>query len=434
MNDQPRSNLPLEDEGNIPNQNEETGTVSTQEDAFSIESILRENRTNKQVQEDTDLTEKEPQSEKTDDENLPVSDTEEPEGKKNKRRMSQKKKGCLVAFIWVFVIMLVSALLATGVIVVAVDYMGIGKEIIQGNRDVQIIIEHGASTKEIAAQLKEHGIIMSETMFRIYQKLDKDGGVFQYGCHDFNTRMGYEQIVESLREPAKNEDIEVVISDMSTVDDILNLLEEKEVCTVDALKKEMETGTFNSPLLDASPTDGSVYYRFEGYLMPDTYTFYKNDDPNRVLQKFLNNLESKFTQEMRDKAAERGYTTHQILTMASIIDLEASGYYDEMSKISAVFYNRLTWPEGQRKLQSDPTMKYPYGDGAYNTYNIEGLPPGPTCNPTAAAIQAAVEPEADFDYYFFVTDKNFTFYYNKTNAEHDATIARLKRQGLWAYS
>ena len=194
----------------------------------------------------------------------------------------------------------------------------------------------------------------------------------------------------------------------------------------------MLNGKFRSPLLDEASTNSSIYYKFEGYLLPDTYYFYKNDDPNRVLQKFLDNLESKFPQKMRDDAKAKGYTTSQILTMASIIELESCGYYDEMSKIAAVFYNRLNqWPAGQRKLQSDPTMNYPYGDGAYNTYEVEGLPPGPLCNPTKAAIEAAVYPEENFDYYFFVTDKNFKFYYNKTDAEHTRTIANLKRQKLW---
>ena len=146
----------------------------------------------------------------------------------------------------------------------------------------------------------------------------------------------------------------------------------------------------------------------------------------------LNNTEEHYTDEMRQKTAELGYTTHEMMSMASVIELESCGYFKEMSSVSAVFWNRLNnWAPGQRLLQSDVTMNYPYGDGSYNTYENEGLPPGPLCNVTAQAMNAAVYPEEDFDYYFFVTDSKFRFYYNKTVSEHEKTIRSLKSKGLW---
>lgn len=400
-------------------------TAPIEDDAFSIDAILRENRTSRHE----DWMDEEASAAESSDppaESKPaVSSSARDKGKKSRR------KGCLFSVVWVAVIFAVAITLAVGIAVGLMDYLGMGKEMIYGNTMVQINIEMGTSMSEIGHILKENDIILSETLFKVYTKLSGEAD-FQYGYHDFRPSMGYKQIVESLQKPAKSEDLEVKIKESSTVDEIFELLEEKGVCLAEDLYKAMEEETFDSPLLDQAPESDAIHYRLEGYLYPDTYQFYKNDSPKRVLQKMINNLENKFTPEMRAAMEEQGKTVSEIMTMASIIELESCGYYDEMPNISAVFYNRLNyWPAGSRKLQSDPTINYPYGDGAYNTYEIEGLPPGPVCNPTQAAIQAALSPTEDFEYYFFVTDKNNSFYYSKTNGEHEKTIANLKRRNLW---
>ena len=89
------------------------------------------------------------------------------------------------------------------------------------------------------------------------------------------------------------------------------------------------------------------------------------------------------------------------------------------------------WPAGARLLQSDPTMYYPYGNGAYNTYKIEGLPPGPMSSITEAALKAALYPDESVESYYFVTDSQGGFYYNDTLAAHESTISELKQKGLW---
>lgn len=397
---------------------DEVVSPALEEDAFSIDAILRENRASHLESWGEDNREKPPKT---------VS-SRSPKAKKSKHRK------WVFSLVWVTAIFVVSITLAFGLIVGAMDYLGMGKEKLYGTQTVQLDIEMGTSMSEIGRLLKENNIIISETLFKIYTKLSNESN-FQYGCHDFKPSMGYAQIVDSLQKPAKAEDLEVAIKDTSTVDQIFKLLEDKGVCEAEALYKAMEEETFDSALLEQFSGNENVHYRLEGFLYPDTYKFYKNDNPKRVLQKMLNNLEDKFTPEMREAMASQGKTVNEVLTMASIIELESCGYFDEMANIAAVFYNRLNyWPEGSRKLQSDPTMNYPYGEGAYNTYEIEGLPPGPLCNPTQAAIQAAISPTENFDYYFFVTDKNFNFYYSKTNGEHEKTIANLKRKGLWQSS
>jgi len=148
----------------------------------------------------------------------------------------------------------------------------------------------------------------------------------------------------------------------------------------------------------------------------------------------LSNFDDKFNKDYREKAEELNLTIHEVTTMASIIELECSGYYDEMPKVSAVFYNRLNnWGDQPKMLGSSPTAEYPYGSGNYDTNKIEGLPPGPMCTLSEEAIKAALYPEKSFDsiYYYFVTDTDFKFYYTRNLDEHNNIIASLRNQGIW---
>lgn len=146
----------------------------------------------------------------------------------------------------------------------------------------------------------------------------------------------------------------------------------------------------------------------------------------------LSTLEEKLGSELKSSMFGGKYTFNEVMTMASLVELEAGGSPDEMANVAAVFYNRLK-SKDFATLGSSPTRKYPHGNGRYNTYECEGLPPGPLCSPSLNSIKAAVSPTADFDYYYFVTDASMNFYYRKTLAEHNAIIAKLKAEKNWIY-
>ena len=138
----------------------------------------------------------------------------------------------------------------------------------------------------------------------------------------------------------------------------------------------------------------------EGYLFPDTYEFFKDESPEDAILKLVNNCDRKLTDEIRQEITASGMTIDQVMTLASMIQAEAADE-DDMYMISSVFHNRLNsdGSNGLRRLQSDPTMYYPYRtrdaipediretySSKYNTYEIEGLPAGPICNPGSKAI------------------------------------------------
>lgn len=352
-------------------------------------------------------------------------------GKKKKGRHSAGKS-IIKTIIWILCIIIVSVGLAFGVIYAGADYMGIG---FGRGSDVTIEIEQGMSTEQIAEELKEAGAVKIPLLFRVYAKLKHYDSQFKYGVYSFNTEAGYEAISQMLiEEGALAQSVKVTIPEMSSIDDIAEILEENGVCTKSDFINEVQNGEFGYDFIDDIPVD-NVYYRLEGYLFPETYDFYNFDSEecaHLAVEKMLKTLDDKLTDGMMQKISESGYTLHEIMTMASIVELEAGGSPDEMANVAAVFYNRLE-SDDFTTLGSSPTRKYPYGGGKYNTYESPGLPPGPLCSPSLKSIEASIEPTEDFDYYYFVTDASMKFYYNKTLAEHNSTIARLQAANNWIY-
>ena len=218
------------------------------------------------------------------------------------------------------------------------------------------------------------------------------------------------------------------------------LLQEKGVCSKDDFYHAA-----NSPVDGieiANPEERA--FLLEGYLFPDTYEFYLNEDPKSVIGRFIDNYNKKITPEIKQKAADLGYTMDEMLTLASIIQKECDFGIEECKNVSSVFHNRLK-NSRETYLGSDVTYFYlknmaDYLGGSdsekfdflltkYYTYNKyrKGLPAGAICNPGIKAITAAVEP-ADTDYYYFLTDETATeFYYAETYSQH---LANGKKAGI----
>lgn len=349
-----------------------------------------------------------------------------------KKKKSHGKGGMLKNIIWIFCIIAVSVGLAFGIIYAGADYMGIG---FGRGVECELVIEQGMTTEQIANELKDCGAVKIPILFRVYARFKNYDSQFKYGLYTFNNEAGYEALsVMLIEEGAKAESVKVTIPEMSTVDEIAEILENKGVCTKSDFISEVQTGEFDYDFVKAIP-DEKVYYRLEGYLFPETYDFYYYDSKecaHLAIDRMLKTLDEKLTDGLRKKISDSGYTLHEIMTMASIVELEAGGSPDEMANVASVFFNRLKSDEFGT-LGSSPTRKYPYGGGKYNTYESEGLPPGPLCSPSFNSIKASTEPTENFDYYYFVTDASMKFYYNKTLAEHNSTIARLKAAKNWIY-
>jgi UPF0755 protein len=173
----------------------------------------------------------------------------------------------------------------------------------------------------------------------------------------------------------------------------------------------------------------------EGYLFPDTYLFSPLDTPRNVLGMFVGRFHQMFTADLEAEAHRAGFTVHQIVTLASVIEKE-TGREDERPLVSAVFRNRLR--QGM-PLQADPTVIYGIEnfDGKltrkdletptpYNTYTEPGLPPGPIANPGRSSLLAALRP-ADVPYLYFVARDDGSHEFNSSLADHNRAVNRYQR-------
>ncbi len=348
-----------------------------------------------------------------------------------KTKKKSKSHSGIKTVIWVVSIIAVSVALAFGVIFVTADYLGIG---FGRGKDCVIEIEKGTSVKKIANQLSDCGAVKMPILFRVYSKLKHFEGKYKYGVYEFNNELGYSGLAEMLTsEGAKADTARVTIPEMANIDDIAKLLDEAGVCKKNDFLYEVRNGKFDFDFVKEIPAD-EVYYRLEGYLFPETYDFYSYDSKecaHLAVYKMLSTLDERI-KPFREEIKNSKYSFHELMSMASLVELEAGGSPSEMPNVASVFFNRLK-SKDFATLGSSPTRKYPYGGDRYNTYVCKGLPVGPLCSPSINSIKATLYPTKDFDYYYFVTDAKMNFYYNKTLKEHNAIIAKLKAEKNWIY-
>lgn len=386
------------------------------------------------------------------EEKRPAAPRRSAKGGKGKKAAPKKglSKGCLSFIITAAVILVASVSIAAYAVSAARDYLGINKSTV-----VTITVEPGMTAGEIADLLKDAGAIDNAGFFKLYSKLKGYDSIYRAGTYQFNTQIGYDGIVNQLKTGNNFKTVTIKIEETATVDEIIALFEENDICTRDEFIDAMDNGNYQYDFIKYIPMD-RVRYRFEGYLYPDTYEFFTSEKKGAAklaIDKMLNNFSSKLpdnylelVDQLNDQypdiitaGGESGNITfHDVMSMASIVGLEANGFPNEASNVAAVFYNRLIWDE-PKYLGSTPTYKYP--DNRYNTNapddndktqdGYEGLPPGPQCNPTIDSIVGALQPTKNFKATYFVTDSDMKFYYNSSYKAHLNTINKLKDQGKW---
>jgi UPF0755 protein len=213
----------------------------------------------------------------------------------------------------------------------------------------------------------------------------------------------------------------------ATVAELARALEAERLASADAVARTAMDRKF----LDAN---GIEAVSVEGYLFPDTYQFVRGLTPEEILGKMVQRMRAKLTPEIHGRARELGLSTHQLLTLASIIEREAI-VKDEQRLIAAVFWNRM---KIGMPLQADPTVQYAVAkerralsradlavDHPYNTYVRPGLPPGPIASPGLDAIHAALEP-APVKYLYFVARDDRRHHFSTTMEEHNSAVARYR--------
>lgn len=202
-----------------------------------------------------------------------------------------------------------------------------------------------------------------------------------------------------------------------------------------AAAKDVDSFRASYRFLQGVPQGGTL----EGFLFPDTYTVGQNATVSDVIGLQLSNFEAKFTPEMVAQAKADKMSVYEAVTLASVVEREAA-IPEERPQIAAVYLNRI---DQDMPLQADPIQQYGVGTPeawwptlntalleqskttAYDSYNTEGLPPGPIANAGFAALQAVLQP-ADVNYLFFVTtgDESGAHVFSTTYDEHLENMCR----------
>lgn len=284
-----------------------------------------------------------------------------------------------------------------------------------------------ADIDAVADELYDQGLIKYKWLFKIFSQFSHADTKVQAGTWTLNLNYDYRAIVHGMTaRTGKRETITLTIPEGYTITQIVAMMEENGVCDREELLDSLANTDFDYDFLkdDDVPALGNPK-RLEGYLFPDTYEFYKDDDPDSVIKRFLSNFRRKWTEEFDTMAAELGYSRQQILTVAAMIEKEA-GVDSERDTIASVIYNRLNHPDRQGTnglLQIDATINYIIADtgeeysteidSPYNTYLYPGLPAGPIANPGVASIRAALNPaSSDYYYYALGLNKSHRFFTN----------------------
>ncbi len=309
--------------------------------------------------------------------------------------------------------------------------------------EVYFAIESGQSLTRVANNLEEAGLIHNRTVFKYYCDFAGMSQKLQIGQYSLKRSMTMAEIADQLTTGDGNPLVRnITLIPGETVEEFAaRLVKNGVLAGSDTFLAKCRSGAdFRDYYYIADVLDGGTAaqrkYVLEGYLAPDTYEVYVTATEDDILRKLLSQTEAVFPAAYQERAAELGLTMDQTMTLASLIEKEAGA--GDFARVSAVFHNRL---KAGMKLQSDVTIHYITGvrkmaleDGdlalssPYNTYVVTGLPVGPICNPSRAAIQAALYPDetyvAENYLYFCAKDpESGTLYFSKTLAEHEQAVA-----------
>ncbi len=292
--------------------------------------------------------------------------------------------------------------------------------------EVVVEIPKGSGLRRIAEQLARERLVTSALGFRLYARAKGAQGSLRAGEFRLRRNMTPPELLEWLLHGERVLH-KITVPEGFSAREIADAVEASGLARGADFRRLAEDAAFARSL--GIPAD-----RLEGYLLPDTYHFEKGIDAGGIATAMVRRFQTLFTAELQAKATARGLTPHQAVTLASIVEKETATPA-ERPVVAGVFYNRL----GRRmRLESDPTIIYGMRDYAgdirkkdihdptnvYNTYVIDGLPPGPIANPGIEALRAVAEP-ATHEWLFFVahgSEEGHVF--AKTYAEHRRNVAR----------
>lgn len=305
------------------------------------------------------------------------------------------------------------ALLAgAGLLVVQSYYEGEGPL----DEDRNVVIARGSGTGGIAAVLAEEGVVRDARAFHLAAVASGKSRRLRAGEYAFPAGISLRGVLELL-ESGRTVVRRFTVAEGLTSTEVVALLQATEGLTGEIGERPPE-----------------------GTLLPETYHYSWGDDRGELLQRMRRSMEVTLAELWEQRAEDLPFDTpEEAVILASIVEKE-TGVGAERPLVASVFVNRLN--RGMR-LQSDPTVVFaitkgeePLGraltradwrfEDPYNTYQNDGLPPGPIANPGRASLAAVLAPDQS-DYLYFVADGTGGHAFARTLDEHNRNVARWRR-------
>ena len=355
---------------------------------------------------------------------------------RKKKKRAMRRKSHLQSLL---LVTLVLAFVFVASYMLKIPIMGCVNDLLAIDRDsneIRVVVQDGMHVDDVIDLLAEKDLIYSADFCKLAAKLldYSEEDVYLEGTYQLSPDMGLEGMLkEIMASGLKQNTVTLTFPEGYTVDQIVAKLSENDVASATALYQVINGPEIRSKyeFLQTIIDSDDRYNVLEGYLYPDTYEFYIGEEPDSVIEKFLNNFQRRWTSEYDEFATEQGMTTDEIITLASILEKEAFDA-QQMPLISSILYNRVrsssfpfincdstkNYVEAFR--QNVPTEEqFQHLAAEYDTYEKTGLPVGAICNPGADAIKAALHPDAT-EFYYFLHDSDGKIYVARTQEEHEA--------------
>lgn len=275
-------------------------------------------------------------------------------------------------------------------------------------RPVQVVVDEGETGATIAAQLAEKDVIRSAFVFRLIARVRGVGSDLKPGAYEMRTGLGINGAIEQLLEGVPQETIRFTVPEGRTVIEIARIVDRDTHVSEREFLRAVRSGDHRIQIMPKGVSD------LEGLLFPKTYEVTVEDAADDLVELMLAQFEKEVSPLNLRKAERLGITPYEAVIVASLIEREAKVQVDR-PKIASVIYNRLARP---MRLQIDATVQYAIllqtgsykdpltrddytaVDSPYNTYQIDGLPPGPIASPGLPSLRGALNP-ADTDFFFY---------------------------------
>jgi len=290
-------------------------------------------------------------------------------------------------------------------------------------------IPQGAGSRGIGERLAEAGILRDARTFRVALWLSGQGRKLKAGEYRFDRPMTPLEVIDKL---ARGDVYVVTVTfpEGLTMFEMARIFEAHGFGPADTFVAAARDAT---PIKDLDPAAKDL----EGYLFPETYALPRRTDASKLVRLMTSRFEHVLTPDLREAAAARHLSMHEVVTLASIVEKETARA-DERPLVAGVYTNRLRIGMA---LACDPTVIYALQrmgryngnlhkadlsmDSPYNTYRYPGLPPGPIASPGRAALEAAVQP-ADTDYLYFVSRNDGSHAFARTYDEHKRNVEKYQ--------